>query len=79
MITINKVEYTTKIINMSENINPYVCDKPWLKIYTSKGELEIPLSTDYDEKFYVNKLQELAKLASGSKINMSYDFRDNEE
>lgn len=76
MITINKIEYMTKMTNIDGQLNGYTFDKPWLKITTSKGELEIPLSDDYDEKFYVNKLQELATLSSGSKINMSYDFRD---
>ena len=66
----------TKMTNIDGQLNGYVFDKPWLKITTSKGEIEIPLSDDYDEKFYVNKLQELATLSSGSKINMSYDFRD---
>lgn len=75
MITINKIEYMTKMTNV-ESINGYTFDKPWLKITTSKGELEIPLSDDYDEKYYVDKLHELSKLSSGSKINMSYDFRD---
>lgn len=76
MITVNKIEYFTKSTNNDSFVNPYVCEKPWMRIYTSKGELEIPLSADYDEKFYSDKLQELAKLSSGSRLNMSYDFRD---
>lgn len=76
MITINKVEYFVKDTNMSGQLNGYTFSKPWLRVYTSKGEIEIPLSDDYDEKYYADKLQELAKLASGAKINMSYDFRE---
>lgn len=76
MITLNKVEYFVKDTNMTGQLNGYTFSKPWLRIYTSKGELEIPLSDDYDEKYYADKLQELAKLATGAKINMSYDFRD---
>jgi len=76
MITLNKVEYFVKDTNMTGQLNGYTFAKPWLRIYTSKGEIEIPLSDDYDEKFYADKLQELAKLATGAKINMSYDFRD---
>ena len=76
MITVNKVEYIVKDTPMENQLNGYIFAKPWLKIYTSKGEMEFPLSSDYDEKFYADKLQELAKLSSGAKINMSYDFRD---
>ena len=76
MITLNKVEYFVKDTNMTGQLNGYTFSKPWLRIYTSKGELEIPLSDDYDEKYYADKLQELAKLATGAKINMSYDFRE---
>lgn len=76
MITVNKIEYFTKSTNNDNFVNPYTCEKPWMKIYTSKGEIEMPLSADYDEKFYADKLQELSKLANGSKLNMSYDFRE---
>ena len=79
MITINKIEYIMKDTPLEGQLNGYIFARPWLKIYTSKGEIEFPLSNDYDEKFYADKLQSLAKLASGAKINMSYDFRDNEE
>lgn len=76
MITVNKIEYFTKLTAMDDHLNGYIFNKPWMKIYTSKGEIEVPLSTDYDEEFYANIMQEIAKLSSGAKINMSYDFRD---
>lgn len=76
MITVNKIEYITKDTPLEGQLNGYIFARPWLKIYTSKGEIEFPLSNDYDEKFYADKLQNLAKLASGAKINMSYDFRE---
>ena len=76
MITINKMEYFVKDTNMDGQLNGYTFSKPWMRIYTSKGEIEIPLSDNYDEKYYSEIMQQLAKLSSGAKINMSYDFRD---
>ena len=76
MITVNKIEYLTKMTRVNGQVNEYACDKPWVKIYTSKGEIEIPLSTEYDEQYYTDKFQKLANLSSGAKLNMTYDFRD---
>lgn len=76
MITVNKVEYFTKPASKESGHNVYTVEKPWMRIYTSKGEVEIPLSTEYDEKHYAEIFQELAGLASTAKLNMTYDFRE---
>ena len=78
MITINKLEYFVKPQRVEHCVNEYTFDKPWLRIYTSKGEIEIPLDTEQDEAYYIEKFQELSKLASGTHLNMAYDFREDE-
>jgi len=76
MITINKMEYITKDEKLGNAINEYVTARPWLKISTSKGVIEFPLSADYDNEFYTKKFRELEKLSTNSKMNISYDFRE---
>ena len=75
MINVNKIEYFTKPNTVESSTEVYTFEKPWIRIYTAKGELEIPLSTEYDEEYYTTKFQELSKLSSGAKLNMMYDFR----
>lgn len=75
MITVNKIEFfrTPSIAKGSGN---YVVDKPCLKMETTKGEIIFPLDTQNDDNFYIEKMKELADLATTSKLTMSYDFRE---
>lgn len=78
MITIIKMEYILKDETLDNNINTYMVSRPWLKISTSKGDIEFPLSSDYDNEYYTKKFNDIEKLSNNAKISISYDFRDGE-
>lgn len=68
MITIIKMEYILK--------NEKRVSRPWLKISTSKGDIEFPLSSDYDNEYYTKKFSDIEKLSNNAQISISYDFRN---
>jgi len=76
MMTVNKIEYFFKDTNMNNQLNMYTIGKPWLRIYTSKGEIEFPLDADYDNNFYTKKFRELEELSTKPKLNIVYDFNE---
>lgn len=76
MITINKIEYFWKDTNLENQLNCYTVAKPWLRMTTSKGDIEFPLDADYDNEYYTKKFKELEDFSTNSKLNITCDFRE---
>lgn len=76
MITVNKIEYFWKDTDMGNQLNCYTVAKPWMRLSTSKGDIEFPLDSDYDNDYYSKLFRKLEDLSTNTKMNISYDFRE---
>ena len=77
MIAVNKIEYFIKEhIGDTTDSDLYKVDTPWLRIKTSKGDMEIPLSENYTNDWWSKRLRKFEELSSNSKMFISYDFSE---
>lgn len=77
MITIRKVEFIIKdAVGETPSEDMYKIPTPWIKLKTSKGDIELPLSENYTNDWYSLHFRKFEEMSSNSKLHITYDFRE---
>ena len=75
MITIRKEEFFLKdAVGESPCEDMYKVSTPWIRLKTSKGNIELPLSENYTNDWYSLHFRKFEEMATGARMNISYDF-----
>lgn len=77
MITIRKVEFIIKdAVGETSNEEMYKVSTPWIRLKTSKGDIELPLSENYTNDWYSLHFRKFEEMSTNSRLNITYDFRE---
>lgn len=77
MITIRKVEYFLKdVVGESPCEDMYKVSTPWIRLKTSKGDIELPLSENYTNDYYSLHFRKFEEMASNARMHITYDFNE---